>query len=45
MANFKCILIIRAINKVLFQINTSGKYELISVPQDISQDKIKEYIL
>lgn len=44
MANFKCILIIRTANKVLFQINSSGKYELISVEQDVSLDRAKEYV-
>lgn len=45
MTGFKCILIIRFKNKVLFQTNASGKYELISIAQDRSPDKIKEEIL
>ncbi len=44
MADSKCILVIRAGNKALFQKSESGKYGLISVEQGISLDKIKEYV-
>lgn len=44
MANFKCILVIRSEKKILFQMNSSGKYELISMEQDASPDRIKEYV-
>lgn len=44
MADFKCVLVIRAANKVLFQTNSSRKYELISVEQDVSPDGAKQYV-
>lgn len=44
MADFKCVLVIRAANKVLFQTNSSRKYELISVERDASLDSIKQYV-
>jgi len=44
MTDLKCILVIRAGNKVLFQKNESEKYELISTEQRTSLDKIKEYV-
>lgn len=44
MADYKCVLVIRAANKVLFETNSSRKYELISVEQDISPDGAKQYV-